>query len=205
MYKVFINDKEVRFSAEKVEGSNDSIELSPDLNSAEIVTSVQTCKIHENRVFYILSEKPELRFTDFISYFPVIPAAGGVVRNKLLEGAILMIYRLGKWDLPKGKIDAGENPEQAALREVTEECGIHKLEIISKLADTNHLYEFKGVMVLKTTNWYLMSSTDTGILKPQTEEGITEVKWIKDKDIYFLLPQSYSSISDLLSRYVLNS
>lgn len=205
MYKVFINDKEIRFSSKKDNLSSDSLELQNDLSAAEIVSSIQECKIPGIRIFYIRNEEPEKRFAIFISYFPVINAAGGIVRKNSAEKEILMIYRLGKWDLPKGKIDKGENQEQAALREVKEECGISKLKLESKITDTYHLYELKGVQVLKSTNWYLMSSDDNGPLTPQLDEGITDVKWVTEKDIYFLLPSTHASIADLLTGYILKS
>lgn len=205
MYKVFINDKEVRFINTSAEAPSYGHELSPDLSSAEIIGSVHTFLVPEARIFYIRNGNPQHRFEQFTAYFPLIRAAGGVVRSLSPSGPILMIHRLGKWDLPKGKIDPGESRETAAVREVREECGIGDLKIIRKLSSTFHLYEFKGVMVLKITYWYLMLSEDQGKLKPQLEEGISEVKWVNEKDIYYLLPNTYSSIADLLSKEVLNS
>lgn len=204
MYKVFINDKEVRFINETDARPKDCLELRTDLNSPEIIGHIQTNKDPGSRIFIIRSSQPEQRFELFISYFPLIGAAGGIVRRANLTGEILMIHRLGKWDLPKGKIDAGESPEEAAVREVQEECGIEDLRIIKKLADTYHLYEFKGMMVVKRTYWYLMVSDHQTALIPQLNEGITEVKWVAEKDLYFLLPAAYASISDLLSKEVLH-
>lgn len=205
MYKVFINDKEVRFLKDSEIAMTRSQELIPLMTSEQIVSFVQTFHSPDVRIFNVKTDDPKKRFEKFIEYFPVIRAAGGVVRSKNLSGPVLMIYRLGKWDLPKGKIDPGERPEEAAIREVQEECGIGDLRIINKVADTFHLYENRNVTVLKTTNWYLMLSDDESTLQPQTEEGITAVKWVHEKDIYFLLPVTYASIADLLSQAVLNS
>ncbi len=205
MYKVFITDKEVRFINASAEAPNYAHELSSNLTSAEIVDGVHTFSVPGARIFYIRHDNPQHRFEQFSAYFPLIRAAGGVVRSLSPAGPILMIHRLGKWDLPKGKIDPGEGQETAALREVREECGIGDLKIIKKLSNTFHLYEFRGVMVVKITYWYLMLSEDHGQLQPQLEEGITEVKWVNEKDIYHLLPDAYSSIADLLSKEVLNS
>ncbi len=202
MYKVFINDKEVRFLHTSVETPGEAIRLDIELSAAEIANRVQTSEDNKDRVFYINSEDPLSVFEKFIGYFPIIRAAGGVVRQKNIEGPILMIHRSGKWDLPKGKIDPGESEKEAAVREVEEECGITGLRIEKKLADTHHLYEFRGVKVIKITNWFLMSSDFEGVLQPQFEEGITEVKWINEKDIYFLFPTTYVSIADLLTRHV---
>jgi 8-oxo-dGTP pyrophosphatase MutT (NUDIX family) len=205
MYKVFINDKELRFIHEKDVTGSDGQELPAIKSPSEIVNTLQSFSISSTRIFCIRSSEPEHYFRKFIRDFPLIRAAGGVVRGKELTGPLLMIHRLGKWDLPKGKIDPGEGLEEAALREVKEECGIHKLQIVKKLDDTYHIYELKGVTVIKITYWYLMLSQELTKLTPQREEGITEAKWVDEKDIYFLLPHSYSSIADLLLKTVLNS
>lgn len=66
-----------------------------------------------------------------------IDAGGGVVENE--AGDILMIYRRGKWDLPKGKRDDGEDIAQCALREVAEETGLQQLQLGEKICDTYHI------------------------------------------------------------------
>jgi 8-oxo-dGTP pyrophosphatase MutT (NUDIX family) len=52
----------------------------------------------------------------------IIKAGGGIVVNE--QNEVLLIYRRGKWDLPKGKLDDGETIEECALREVKEETGL---------------------------------------------------------------------------------
>ncbi len=89
-----------------------------------------------------------------------------------------MIHRLGMWDLPKGKIEAGETPKKAAIREVKEECGIGKLKITKELPSTYHTYEMKGKKYLKRTFWYEMMCHDDSPLIPQVEEHIDEAKWM---------------------------
>jgi 8-oxo-dGTP pyrophosphatase MutT (NUDIX family) len=76
-------------------------------------------------------------FQLFRSVFLEVPAAGGVVKS---NDRLLFIFRNGKWDLPKGKIDEGENPPEAALREVSEECGIAGQQIKKQLPSTFHIY-----------------------------------------------------------------
>ena len=77
---------------------------------------------HIRQFYFIL--QPEIFWNElFLPVFTQIPAAGGVViRNE----KILFIFRNGKWDLPKGKIDNGETAKEAAIREVAEECGIDR-------------------------------------------------------------------------------
>ncbi|MBP6811205.1 MAG: NUDIX domain-containing protein, partial [Saprospiraceae bacterium] len=113
----------------------------------------------------------EVLWADFQACFKVLEAAGGYVLNG--QGELLVFYRRGSWDLPKGKIDKGETPEQAAVREVQEETGLLNIDLGSFLAHTYHTYEEKGKRILKKTWWYRMQTTDTQLV-PQTEEDIEE-------------------------------
>ncbi|MEW6469614.1 MAG: NUDIX domain-containing protein [Bacteroidota bacterium] len=137
---------------------------------------------------------PEL-FACFSSLFRNISAAGGLVRNP--GGDCLLILRHGKWDLPKGKMEKGEEPQAAALREVSEECGLGELTVIRPLPDTYHVYIQNGEHILKTTHWYEMMCSDTRQPVPQLEEGITEVKWTDKSRARRLLCDSYASLRDL--------
>ena len=131
----------------------------------------------------------------------MIEAAGGLVFNK--EEQILMIFRNGKWDLPKGKLEEGENKKQCAIREVEEECGIVGLDIIDKLLETYHTYNLSGKEILKRTYWYKMNTDFDGELIPQIEEGITKVSWVDKGKISEKLKNSYGSISDVLETLIL--
>src|SRR4030095_4738563 len=158
MYKVFINDNEVQFLANDNQIPDNAIGLNGKLTPREMIGKIVCMNKTDHGNFYILSTKPRKRFERFIDTFPLIRAAGGVVRKKNIHGPVLMMFRRGRWDLPKGKIDEGEGRRAAAMREVREECGIHHLEIVNKLHNTFHLYEMKGSWVVKCTNWYLMKS-----------------------------------------------
>jgi 8-oxo-dGTP pyrophosphatase MutT (NUDIX family) len=133
----------------------------------------------------------------FKSIFKVIEAAGGLVKNEKNE--YLFIFRNGRWDLPKGKIEKGESVETAAIREVEEECGIGKLKIIRQLETTYHTYTIGSNAILKPTYWFEMSSSDNSVLTPQTEEGITEVKWVAAKDFKMIRDNTFPSILDIIS------
>jgi len=126
----------------------------------------------------------------------MIEAAGGLVFNK--EEQILMIFRNGKWDLPKGKLEEGENKKQCAIREVEEECSIVGLDITEKIIETYHTYSLKGEKILKRTYWYKMRTDFDGELSPQIEEGITKVSWVSKDKISEKLTNSYGNISDVL-------
>ena len=129
--------------------------------------------------------------------FRMAPAAGGVV---VKDGKFVSIVRKGIPDLPKGHIEKGETPEVAALREVEEETGIGKLHIIKELPSTWHCYLEHDEWTLKRTYWYLMESEETIQPKPQTEEGITEIKLIGNEEIEDYLKNTFRSISEILGK-----
>jgi ADP-ribose pyrophosphatase YjhB (NUDIX family) len=133
----------------------------------------------------------------FKSKFKIVKAAGGVVEKK---DKILMIYRLKKWDLPKGKLDKGEKAEEAALREVEEECNI-KVELGAKICNSWHTYSLNEKNILKKTSWYVMRPIDHSNMKPQKSENIEEVKWLKTKDLFHALEDSYRSIRWVFKKY----
>jgi 8-oxo-dGTP pyrophosphatase MutT (NUDIX family) len=120
----------------------------------------------------------EMLWADFQDLYKVLEAAGGYVQN--VQKELLVFYRRGSWDMPKGKIDPGESPEQAAIREVQEETGLINVSLGDFLAHTYHTYEEKGKRILKKTWWYRMQTSDT-VLVPQTEEDIEEIHWVKPK------------------------
>lgn len=138
-------------------------------------------------------------WTKILRYLIPIEAAGGIVSSE--QNKILMIFRRGFWDLPKGKIDKGETSEQAALREVSEETGIPLNHlIIRRLVDlTYHIYLQKNQFFIKTTYWYGMNCKGTPKLIPQTEEDILDIQWFYLEDALQL--NSYLSIQEVLLKY----
>ncbi len=145
---------------------------------------------------YFLNDKLENLLTFFSAMFKIIEAAGGLVQNE--EGKWLFIFRNGKWDLPKGKIEKGEKVKTAAIREVEEECGISKLQIVKELSSTYHTYFMEEKQVLKRTYWFEMTCADTSALVPQVEEGITDVQWLAKSEFKKVKTNTYESILDVL-------
>jgi len=125
-----------------------------------------------------------------------IEAAGGVAFNE--NDAILMIYRRGKWDLPKGKLDEGEKIDECALREVKEETGLQQLSLGDKICDTYHVYTQNNEQLLKRTAWYRMKGSSADKLQPQKEENILEARWVSSKELGPLAARSYEAIRDVL-------
>ena len=127
-----------------------------------------------------------------------IKAAGGLVRNE--ENKYLFIFRKGKWDLPKGKIDQGEKTKKAAVREVEEECGITVTSLDDKLCKTFHVYEMYGETILKKTTWYRMRADNQPKLTPQLIEDITEARWLAPGDFSMVKQNTYPLIRDVIGR-----
>jgi ADP-ribose pyrophosphatase YjhB (NUDIX family) len=133
----------------------------------------------------------------FFKHFTIIEAAGGIVQNPKKE--LLFIHRLGKWDLPKGKMEKGEQPQDCAVREVEEETGVKDLKLKKKIGNTYHTYDEFGKHILKITHWYYITCGSKQELTPQTEEDITLVKWVSTKNIKEPIADTYPSIKDILS------
>lgn len=156
----------------------------------EAINKSDVCEI------YFINPNLDKLLTDFSSMFKVIEAAGGLVKNN--EGKWLFIYRNDKWDLPKGKIEKGESTKTAAVREVEEECGIGGLSIVKELPSTFHTYVLNDKNILKRTYWFNMNCSDTSELVPQTEEGITDVRWLGKNDLEMVVNNTYPSILQVL-------
>ena len=135
---------------------------------------------------------------EFYDMYTPVDAGGGVVYNE--AGGILMIYRRGKWDLPKGKRDEGEEISACALREVSEETGLVNLTLGRKICDTYHVYAQNRQNLLKCTSWYEMKASSSEKLVPQKEENILEAKWIKENEIAPILLKSYVAIREVLAQ-----
>lgn len=138
--------------------------------------------------------------TDFMSLFKVVNAAGGIVSR---EDKVLLIYRLKKWDFPKGKLDKKEKFKAAAVREVEEETGL-KVVLKEKICTTWHTYTFRKKRILKCTKWYAMDCIDDSGLAPQTEEKIEKAEWFTKKKASKTLCDTYTSIQFVWKSYLMN-
>lgn len=130
--------------------------------------------------------------------FTIVEAAGGVVMNK--DGNALVIFRRGKWDLPKGKVDPGETWPEAALREVMEETGLTGPSLDDFITTTYHSYkDGAGKRILKPTYWYKMRSKIEK-LTPQSEEGIEQAEWLGIPSFLSSGRSTYPSIMAVLRK-----
>jgi 8-oxo-dGTP pyrophosphatase MutT (NUDIX family) len=144
----------------------------------------------------ILDENLKKLKMAFFKHFKLVKAAGGLVINK--SGEVLLIFRRGKWDLPKGKLDDNENLVECAVREVQEETGLKNLETGKEIETTYHTYIEFGKHILKESHWFQMTSKIDEPLKPQFEEDITAIKWVKKADLKDYLENTFPSIKMVL-------
>jgi 8-oxo-dGTP pyrophosphatase MutT (NUDIX family) len=162
----------------------------PGINS--IIHEMKMQKVHAGVYFH--EELTKLKKA-FWKKFVIIQAAGGLVYND--QDQLLIMKRKGRWDLPKGKLDEGESLESCAVREVQEETGLKKVTLKDFLTTTYHTYDESGKHILKESHWYKMHAPGDQSLHPQTDEQITEVKWVYPDAIPPLLKETFSSIVDV--------
>jgi len=146
---------------------------------------------------YVSAKDYEALKLFFKTKFKVVKAAGGLIRKK---DKFLMIYRMKKWDLPKGKKESGETYEETALREVGEECSV-QVKLGKKICTTWHTYTMNKKSMLKKTRWYKMDLVDDSKSKPAIEEDIEELRWMTQKEVYHALENSYKSIRFVFEEY----
>ncbi len=196
MYKIFINNKPIILTDKLHSNSDYEVCTLATLQVAEVLHKLKNTKA---KGFYIYNENIELVWTKFKQYFVVVEAAGGLVlKNK----SILLIYRNGFWDLPKGKMEKGETTKNTALREVEEECGIKGLNIKKKLPTSYHVFFENNAYKLKVTYWFLMNTNSLANPKPQLEEGITKAVFVPVQDIEQGYKTMYRSIAELIESSV---
>ena len=130
----------------------------------------------------------------------ILVAGGGLVQNE--KGELLMIFRRDKWDLPKGKLDPGESIEQCSLREVKEETGLRNVTLGKLIDVSTHEYfdAFLSEEVVKETHWYAMVANGDQILIPQTEEDITDIKWVTNQELKKCLLNSYENVVEIITK-----
>ncbi len=169
-------------------------------NNESLIVSNILEKLKKNiKEVIILSDKINETFAAFGNAFTNIEASGGIVQNEKKE--LLFIFRRGKWDLPKGKLEKKESPENCAAREIEEETGVKNLLLKHKIGETYHVYQERNVEILKTSHWYYFTCSGKQTTTPQTEEDISEVKWIHTRNIKQPVANTYQTIKDILSEF----
>jgi len=206
LYKIYYEDKKLIIADEADLNFNGNNTLFAEFDNAEILKAlIQTLLSGPSiETLYIYGEKPDIIWETYKSLYTIIDAAGGLTLNKASHA--LLIFRHGKWDLPKGKVEKKESIEAAAIREVIEECGVKDLVIESKLCDTYHVYALGEKQILKISHWYAMRCHDNEPeLIPQIIEGITDAKWMTATDTLNILDNTYSSVREVLTRFFIKA
>jgi 8-oxo-dGTP pyrophosphatase MutT (NUDIX family) len=189
MYKVFVNDRPLFLTNEIKKETDFKFFLLESADINQLIINFFQNKI-EKAYLYHPDEKEIMK--TLRAKIPVSKAGGGLVYNK--KGEVLFIFRNGKWDLPKGGMDKGEEIEDTAIREVEEETGVNQLTITDKLQKTYHVFKRNGVYKLKVTHWFEMQSDFEGTPIGQIEEGIEKVAWLNPEQVTEALKNSYENI-----------
>ena len=195
MYKVFFNESQLTISNQ----SNPEAKNILFHHETQFDEAFHLLSSNSSKFVNIFSDDIDAVWASFLNYFKHIKAAGGIVRNP--QDDILFIFRLGKWDLPKGKMEEGESKEESAIREIEEECSITNLQLKRFLMPTFHIYYLREY-VIKETYWFEVFYDGVELPLPQTEEGIETVEWKKESEIPQLLENSYPNIKLLMDNYL---
>ncbi len=197
MYKVFSGKKCIILSEKEPKGLEKGFQVL-QFSTTELLHKgyKQFVRSSKYNTLLVLGKEDHI-WNVFQSLFSCIEAAGGVVYSPKRE--LLMIYRNKHWDLPKGKMEKGESPEQTAVREIEEECGIKELVIKKPLESTYHIFFQDKRDCIKRTYWFEMTSKDTRLPTPQKEEGILIAKWMKKEELKKEFNKVYPSLIDVIS------
>ena len=107
-------------------------------------------------------------------------SAGGIVyraRHGRFE-IVLIEDTNNQWTFPKGHIEQGEKPEEAAIRETQEEVGIQDLKLIELIEKSDYWFKFNNALIHKFVYFYLMLTTNQNEPQPQITE-IKDAKWFE--------------------------
>lgn len=200
-YTIYFNQKPLLLTDTLTDNANELLKqkgavFEEQLNAATVQTMLQ--KMHEPEIkagVFLYPSADELLHA-FKENMTVIEAGGGLVHTE--EDSVLLIFRNGKWDLPKGKLDEGEAADVAALREVQEETGLAQLQLEEPVTTTYHTYHQNGELILKESHWFLVKSPLQKTMVPQLEEGIEKCEWVKPDALTTYLENTHPSIIDVL-------
>jgi 8-oxo-dGTP pyrophosphatase MutT (NUDIX family) len=200
---IYFGEKPV-FLCDKLHPEIDEVRHHPDavyideLSRAAINSLLHEIDKPQFHAGIILNENFQKLKKEFFKHFKLVQAGGGLVKNK--AGEILLIFRRGKWDLPKGKLDDNETLLECAVREVKEETGLTQIKAGKEIDVTYHTYVEFGKHILKESHWYMMQTNTMEELIPQAEEGITGIRWVKKDELKDYLDNTFPTIVAVLKK-----
>lgn len=200
MYKVFLNHKPLILTTSIGENTETTPLIYSKYSDSSII--IKALKSKKTKCIYYYNSNSEKLMKHLQKHFPEVEAAGGMVKNN--NNQYLLIYRNGKWDLPKGHLEKKEMIVDGALREVSEETGVLNLISKSILPTTYHIYKKNSQYRLKKTYWFLMTSSYEGKLEPQANENIEKAIWKNKTEIKNLMENMYPNVRYLFDFYFEN-
>jgi 8-oxo-dGTP pyrophosphatase MutT (NUDIX family) len=200
MYEVFLNDRRIILADTLEPAYLNSGLTGKNVHDSKTLALLTGQFLENNDLLLVLTGEMTWLWSAFQSLFVLLPAAGGVVKS---EEGFLFIFRKGRWDLPKGKIDEDESEEDAAIREVKEETGLENFTITGPLPSSWHIYrspweKHQNKWILKETKWFAMAAEADQPLIPETGEDIEKAEWIKYPDFRRILDNTYPNLKKLI-------
>jgi 8-oxo-dGTP pyrophosphatase MutT (NUDIX family) len=202
MVKIYFNNKplfitnQITKELEEYLHHEDTVFID-EFNVHTVKAMVHEMELEKIHAGVFLHEDVDAVLKSFKKKLVLIMAAGGLVRTENDE--LLLIFRRGKWDLPKGKLDENEQIEVCAVREVKEETGLQKVLIEKPLSITYHTYHHEGKHILKESHWYLMKTANQTNLIPQLEEDIEKCEWVPVDQLAPFMENTHASILDVMN------
>lgn len=196
MYKVFIDNSVIDFLDSEQKVPSKGYDLVVNSLENDLSTLLEQFDFSRSKVcLLVIYEDFELAFNQVFHAFEFMDAAGGIVK---CDRRYLFIERHGMWDIPKGKLDSNEQPWEAAVREIEEECGIKGPVIDHLLGITFHTYSYMGKPTIKKNWWYALNYSGSMDVQPQEEESITQAIWIEKDEWDLIRSNTYDSILEVL-------
>ncbi|MFY0653267.1 MAG: NUDIX domain-containing protein [Cyclobacteriaceae bacterium] len=195
-YNIELSDQNEEISINKLKGR--VLIRNKNKEAIDNLLKIMTKKRHEKIKKILIEVNNKEKSVEYLkSKFDIVEAGGGIVGK---DHKILMIFRKGKWDLPKGKLEIGETKKEGSIREVEEETGV-KVKLHGKIGATWHTYLRNNKYVLKRTYWYAMDCKDDSKIKPQKSEGIEEVRWMNKSEVEIAMTNTYATIEHVIISY----
>ena len=127
-------------------------------------------------------------------------SAGGIVFRRSPEGRVRFLLirdSYQNWGFPKGHLENGETPAEAAFRETAEETGLEMLQVHGPIRIIDWFFRFRGRFIHKYCHFFLMESRE-GEPNPQKDEGISACRWCTYEEALETL--SYDNARGVLRR-----